>query len=822
MNHFFVHSLFRACSTYFYKILSSDNNSVCFQEALHEFVFKNKSDPLALTTGLDIDLQKKLRHPTVSYYSTLANCWPSWSDYIDDKSPVEYYFSGISEECGSQYFSSIIKATNQSCIFCETRTSGRIGALKNSIKNTSHIYLFRNPWDQWLSYFVDDYFFDYNIRVYNESRQGVRLLALKKIFRENDLEVSSAKGSYALFYFFWCSGLMEALRYCDFWINVNKLSVSDDYRREIENQFSQLEISSLDFSSCEVPFRKYGTHDYSFFSSAESLVYDALSISGCSDLLLDEIKSYAKSTFLGHPCPSEKPDLTPIPGQHDRALLVQSLDKVKTLSSNVIALEETLEASCEKQKLLENQLLNQKSDGEIFISEIDRLRGENKFLTDQIAGKSSELDQISGDKNDLDLSLVKAKVHIKDLEERLFSVGELHDSVETDLSSERKNREIFVAEIERLRNVEKGFSERILHVEGVRDLLATEKSDLQALVEELKEQLSTVGDDLAGELTTGKASMDKLIWYEKHTTDLSEKLSASLNDKENAQQELEKLKQQLETMGGELQKVIQERDARAKDQEESLLTVQEFRKHLEAKEGELQKVIQERDERSKENGEVHQLIEVLKEQMEAKEGELQKVIQERDEQAKENGEIQQQLEELQKQSEQTSALLADQESAVKDASEVAEFTLLQLHLVQEQSETIFLADQEKATQLLELRKELEAKGVDLLKVVGERDAQAKEKVKSYKLVEQLRVQLELKTSELKKQFEMDSVLLAEQNCAAKGASEEAELTFLQLYHVQEEIEQYLFQSRSQGDLLRKHHTQQQRIKQLMSRMLVSN
>ena len=63
MNHFFVHSLFRACSTYFYKILSSDNNSVCFQEALHEFVFKNKSDPLALTTGLDIDLQKRLELP---------------------------------------------------------------------------------------------------------------------------------------------------------------------------------------------------------------------------------------------------------------------------------------------------------------------------------------------------------------------------------------------------------------------------------------------------------------------------------------------------------------------------------------------------------------------------------------------------------------------------------------------------------------------------------------------------------------------------------------------------------------------------------------
>ena len=128
--------------------------------------------------------------------------------------------------------------------------------------------------------------------------------------------------------------------------------------------------------------------------------------------------------------------------------------------------------------------------------------------------------------------------------------------------------------------------------------------------------------------------------------------------------------------------------------------------------------------------------------------------------------------------------------------------------MQEELESIFLADQDKATQLLELKKQLEAKGVELQKVVGERDARAKENGETQQQL-----------VELQNQSEQASVLLAEQRSAAKDASEEAELTLLQLHQVQAELEHYFLQSRSKDDVLRKHQIQQQRMKRLMSTAL---
>ena len=126
---------------------------------------------------------------------------------------------------------------------------------------------------------------------------------------------------------------------------------------------------------------------------------------------------------------------------------------------------------------------------------------------------------------------------------------------------------------------------------------------------------------------------------------------------------------------------------------------------------------------------------------------------------------------------------------------------LRLHQVQEELESVFLADQAKQKQLEELKQQVSAKGAELeterkeraagaerLKalegelagVKGERDAQAKEK---------------------------------------EEAQEEAELTLLQLYQVQEELEHYFLQSRTQDDLLRQHQEQSSEFKSIISKLV---
>ena len=112
--------------------------------------------------------------------------------------------------------------------------------------------------------------------------------------------------------------------------------------------------------------------------------------------------------------------------------------------------------------------------------------------------------------------------------------------------------------------------------------------------------------------------------------------------------------------------------------------------------------------------------------------------------------------------------------------------------------------------VVELKKQLEAKGVELEKVVGERDAHAMERGEAQQAVE-----------ELKKQLKQVSASLTEKEMEAKDASEEAELTLLQLHQVQEELEHYFRSSRAKEELVQKHQAQQQRMKELMSKALIT-
>ena len=250
MRSLFVHSLFRSCSTYFYSVFAKNNDLACFQEALHEVVFKNKDTPTELTRHISATLNTELRHPSVEYWNSLVEIWPSWVDAIDLRSPIEYYFSGLNDECGAPYFEAIINEKDRDCVFFETRTSGRINALKKSINNSNHDLIILNPWDQWWSYHVNKYFFSFNQQIFNGSRSNSKLYALKELIAERNIDIESMHGKYILFYFLWCTALLEASNSCEFIVNMNLLSESEEYKKAIINKFELIGIHNLDFSGC--------------------------------------------------------------------------------------------------------------------------------------------------------------------------------------------------------------------------------------------------------------------------------------------------------------------------------------------------------------------------------------------------------------------------------------------------------------------------------------------------------------------------------------------------------------------------------------------
>ena len=125
-------------------------------------------------------------------------------------------------------------------------------------------------------------------------------------------------------------------------------------------------------------------------------------------------------------------------------------------------------------------------------------------------------------------------------------------------------------------------------------------------------------------------------------------------------------------------------------------------------------------------------------------------------------------------------VVGERDAQAKAASEDAELTLLQLHQVQEELEQLFLKNQEKAS---------------LLKTT------------------------ENQVAELKEELELASASQTEKEAQAKAASEEAELTLLQLHQVQEELEHYFLRSQSADQLAAAQKQQLMRAQTLISRLL---
>ena len=167
------------------------------------------------------------------------------------------------------------------------------------------------------------------------------------------------------------------------------------------------------------------------------------------------------------------------------------------------------------------------------------------------------------------------------------------------------------------------------------------------------------------------------------------------------------------------------------------------------------------------------------------------------------------------------------ESRMKDLSDALEKVSSEKDVAQKLVEEL---NQQMSAKVAELEAELAG-------VKGERDARAKEKVEGEKAIEELKQQVSAKVAELEAE-RVERAGGAERVKALEGelaglkrerdvgekekdeAREENELTLLQLYQVQEELERYFLESRAQDDLLRQHQTQSLAMRQVISRLVV--
>ena len=304
----FIHSLFRSGSTFLFNAFrDSAAQYFCYQEPFNEFLLVARNDPEKLLE----EHGKTLRHPKMKkpyfyeFYSIKEQigqvfkkqfCYDTFFTLGEYREDIQAYLNVLLE--GAQGQRPVLQ-------FC--RSFGRAKEFK-SASDVFHIYLWRNPWDQWWSFKVENYFDTANQMILNafsppvffekiKSELGFVEFHASAIEQEFDHFANrplSSKNSYFLFYALWCFSLLQNKDWVDLLINIDTLSSSKAYQEEICEQLVASKIFGVDLSSCGIPQGIYSEEDESFFHGVESHVHELILSSGYTPRDLDDLLALKK------------------------------------------------------------------------------------------------------------------------------------------------------------------------------------------------------------------------------------------------------------------------------------------------------------------------------------------------------------------------------------------------------------------------------------------------------------------------------------------------------------------------------------------------
>jgi hypothetical protein len=150
----FVHSFWRSSSTYFLSRLENDS-TILFDEPFHELVQTNRlkdSESLTASGGENI----RLHHPKDFKYFQSYDFLDNLSQLTNPDNIMADYFGIVKKDAFYPFIKTIIdfsQKKNKLPILGFTRSLGRSLFLKESFPDTYSIFLYRDPFDQFISAF---------------------------------------------------------------------------------------------------------------------------------------------------------------------------------------------------------------------------------------------------------------------------------------------------------------------------------------------------------------------------------------------------------------------------------------------------------------------------------------------------------------------------------------------------------------------------------------------------------------------------------------------------------------------------------------------
>lgn len=169
----------------------------------------------------------------------------------------------------------------------------------------THLYLWRNPWDQWWSCKVSPYFGAVGQLILCASGAPPEVDALRRALgivpcAYSDIGCAiahflrrplSSRASYQVFYLLWIHALREGTRHADLLLNIDRLGDSPAYRQQIVASLADAGVQGIDFTDCRVPQGRYSREDHAFFAGQEAAVHALLLQHGWSGRDIDALQT---------------------------------------------------------------------------------------------------------------------------------------------------------------------------------------------------------------------------------------------------------------------------------------------------------------------------------------------------------------------------------------------------------------------------------------------------------------------------------------------------------------------------------------------------
>jgi hypothetical protein len=293
----FIHSLFRTGSTYLWNKFRRIDGYHCYYEPLHPDL-KNLSLAKPYVWNSSTQTTELMRHPVLDrnkhaeYQPLLVEGHQGVPFFKDSFSYDEYCENGQNPDL-KRYIDFLIEhAGDKTPVFKFNRSALRIRWFKENYPSGIHLYLLRDPRDQWASYNnlsppeVRELFLSTDLLIVSLNRDSAPLKPLTNcvplihVHAENAegalsiygelLAVYSQKERYLVFYYLWLVSLLENLLFSDLALSIDLLSTDLSYREKLRTILASFQIQAIDFDDAQMKAHATGTLSPTEMAEVES------------------------------------------------------------------------------------------------------------------------------------------------------------------------------------------------------------------------------------------------------------------------------------------------------------------------------------------------------------------------------------------------------------------------------------------------------------------------------------------------------------------------------------------------------------------------